>query len=151
MVAAYTFLLLNLAMSLYNVGVIWAHEVDIFRSWRLIPAGDFPTVQGVHWRKLPYWVFAPYALSIAGALALLAYHPDHAPTWTLVGNALCQVLALVLTAVMWAPWQYRLSRDAAGPRSRYLDYILRTHWIRTSLITAAGCFLLICLGVIGAS
>jgi hypothetical protein len=50
---------------------------------------------------------------------------------------------------MWAPWQYGLIRDAAEPRSRYLAYILRAHWISTSLITAAGYFLLIGLGVIG--
>ena len=151
MVPVYTFLLFNVAISLYNVGVIWAHEVDIFRSWRLVPADGFQTVQGVHWRKLPYWVFTPYALSIAGGLALLVYHPQGAPTWTLAGNATCQVLALLLTGVMWAPWQYKLSQDSLGPRSRYLDYILRTHWIRTSLITAAGACLLICVGAIGPS
>ena len=29
-----TFLVLNLALAFYNVGTIWAHEVDIFRSWK---------------------------------------------------------------------------------------------------------------------
>jgi hypothetical protein len=31
-----TFLLLNLALGFYNVGTIWAHEIDIFRSWKLV-------------------------------------------------------------------------------------------------------------------
>ena len=26
-------LVLNLALAFYNVGTIWAHEIDIFRSW----------------------------------------------------------------------------------------------------------------------
>jgi len=52
------FLLLNVALAFYLVGAIWAMEVDIFRSWKLVGATDFPTVQAVHWRKLPYWVFA---------------------------------------------------------------------------------------------
>ena len=30
------FLLLNLVLASYNVGTIWAHEVDIFRTWRLL-------------------------------------------------------------------------------------------------------------------
>jgi hypothetical protein len=28
-------LLVNLALGFYAVGAIWAHEVDIFRSWNL--------------------------------------------------------------------------------------------------------------------
>ena len=30
------FLLLNLVLAFYNVGTIWAHKVDIFRTWKLI-------------------------------------------------------------------------------------------------------------------
>ena len=48
------FLLLNLVLAFYNVGTIWAHEVDIFRTWKLINPEDFPKVQTAHWRKLPY-------------------------------------------------------------------------------------------------
>jgi hypothetical protein len=48
------FLLLNLAVAFYNVGTIWAHEVDIFRSWKLVDPASFPKVQSAHWRKLPY-------------------------------------------------------------------------------------------------
>src|SRR5208337_3268513 len=42
------FLLLNLAFAFYNVGTIWAHEVDIFRSWKLIDPKNFLAVQTVH-------------------------------------------------------------------------------------------------------
>ena len=56
-------LLLNLALSFYLVGAIWAVEVDIFRSWKLSDPKDFHTVQSVHWRNLPYWVFAPLAFA----------------------------------------------------------------------------------------
>ena len=51
---AHVFLLLNLALGFYNVGTIWAHEVDIFRSWRLVDRKDFHALQQTHWRKLPY-------------------------------------------------------------------------------------------------
>jgi hypothetical protein len=53
------FLLLNLALAFYNVGTIWAMEVDIFRSWRFAGQREFHAIQSIHWRKLPYWIFAP--------------------------------------------------------------------------------------------
>jgi hypothetical protein len=42
----------------------------------------------------------------------------------------------LLTAIFWGPWQAKLSKDSAGPKSVYLDKILRTHWVRTALINA---------------
>jgi len=139
---AYTFLLLNLAVCFYDVGTIWAHEIDIFRTWRLVSAEDFHTVQAVHWRKLPYWIFIPVGLALAGSIGLVAYHPAGSPQLGIWGNLTCQVLAMVLTGIFWAPWQAKLSRDPAGPRSQYLEKILRTHWVRTLLINAAAVFVL---------
>lgn len=137
------FLLLNLALAFYLVGAIWAHEVDIFRNWRVLDAANFHRVQAVHWKKLPYWVFAPLALAFAGSLALIRYHPAGSPAWAILGNLLCQALSHSLTAVTWGPWQAKLSHDPAGAASRYLARILRTHWIRTLLITGYAAILLI--------
>jgi hypothetical protein len=140
---AYTFLVLNLAVAFYDVGTIWAHEVDIFRSWRLIDGKDFHTVQRVHWRKLPYWVLTPFGLALAGAVGLVFYQPTASPLWAAWVNLACQVAALVSTGMFWGRWQAKLSRDPAGPRSRYLDTILRTHWVRTLLVSAAALNLMI--------
>jgi hypothetical protein len=134
-----------LALAWYNVGTIWAHEVDIFRSWALVSPEQFPIVQAAHWRKLPYWVFTPVGLTFTGSLALLWYHPTRTPMWAVAGNTACQMLSLVLTAVLWGPLQARLSRDALGPASPFLARILATHWMRTMLITAGGCLLLVTL------
>ena len=46
-----TLLLLNLALAFYNVGAIWAHQVDIFPSWRLVGADNFERVHTFHWRS----------------------------------------------------------------------------------------------------
>lgn len=130
------FLLCNLAVSFYLVGAIWAHEVDIFRSWRLVGAREFAKVQAAHWRKLPYWVFAPLALAYAGGVGLIWVHPAGSPAWGIWGNLALQTASAVLTAVSWGPWQAKLSRDPAGPQSPFLAKILRTHWLRTLLINA---------------
>ena len=128
------FLLSNLALGFYNVGTIWAHEVDIFRTWKLVDPKDFSRVQTVHWRKLPYWVFIPVGLGIVGSIVLIWYHPANSPLWGVSGAVASQVLSIVLTAVFWGRWKASLSRDPLGPKSPYLSKILSTHWARTALI-----------------
>jgi len=137
-----TLLLLNLALSFYLVGAIWAHEIDIFRSWKFMGAKDFGTVQSVHWRKLPYWIFTPLGLALAGSVALIWHHPRASPTWAIWGNLTCQVASHLLTAIYWGRWQAKLSKDERGPASPYLAKILATHWIRTLLINVYGLILL---------
>lgn len=137
-----TFLVFNLAIGCYNTGTIWAHEVDIFRSWRLVGVEQFPAVQRAHWRKLPYWVFLPVGAAIIGAVALIWYHPVGSPVWGIWGVPSCLLLSTGLTVALWGRWQARLGRDPRGPGSPYLRTILRTHWIRTALITAAAILLL---------
>jgi hypothetical protein len=137
-----TLLLLNLALAFYLVGAIWAHEVDIFRSWKFVDAKNFSALQSAHFRKLPYWVFLPLGLAMAGSVALLFFHPEGSPRWALWGNLEAQLTSHGLTAVMWGPWQAKLSRDERGPRSPWLGKILATHWIRTLLINVYGGILL---------
>jgi hypothetical protein len=136
------FLLTNLALGFYNVGTIWAHEIDTFRTWAIIGSDEFHAVQRTHWRKLPYWVFAPVGLALLGSAALVLYHPANSPRWVIWLPVLCQGLSLVLTAIFWGPWQAKLSGDPLGPHSPYLTKILKTHWVRTLLISASAAFLL---------
>jgi hypothetical protein len=138
------FLLVNVAIAFYNVGAVWAHEVDIFRSWKLIDPKDFHTIQRNHWHKLPYWVFMPIVLGLICGIVLISYRPEQAPLWAIGGALLCQILSLVLTAIFWGRWQAKLARDYRGPQSPYLSSILKTHWIRTCLISTYATLLLVC-------
>jgi hypothetical protein len=141
-VNARLFLLLNVAFGFYNVGTIWAHEVDIFRTWKLVDAKTFRDVQARHWRTLPYWVFIPVALALAGSIVLIWYHPAGSPLWGIWAVPFCQLLSLVLTGAFWGRWQARLANDPLGSKSPFLQRILKTHWIRTLLISASGLILL---------
>jgi hypothetical protein len=137
------FLVLNLALAFYNVGTIWAHEVDIFRSWKLVAPEDFHRIQAVHWRMLPYWVLLPVALALVGSIGLVWYRPINSPVWASWCALGCQMASHALTAALWGRWQAKLSRDPLGPASPYLAKILSTHWIRTLLINAYGFVLLV--------
>jgi hypothetical protein len=136
------FLILNLALAFYCVGIIWAHEVDIFRSWTLVDPETFHRLQSVHWRKLPYWVFAPVTLALLGSIGLIWYHPPKSPAWAVWGTLAFQLASHLLTAAFWGRWQARLSQDRRGSASPYLAKIVPTHWIRTLLINAYGFTLL---------
>ncbi len=138
------FLLLNLALAFYNVGTIWAHELDIFRSWKLVDTDAFHRVQFAHWSKLPYWVLAPVALALAGAIGLLWYRPQ-GPIWVVWGALACQLTSHAGTGLFWARWQAKLSKDELGSKSPYLTKILATHWIRTALVNAYAVILLVWL------
>src|SRR5271166_3966474 len=102
-------LLLNVALAFYNVGTIWAHEIDIFRSWSLLSPEDFHALQSVHWRKLPYWIFTPVGFALLGGLLLIWHHPANSPLWAIYGAFACQILASVLTALFWGRWQAQLA------------------------------------------
>jgi hypothetical protein len=139
---ARAFLLLNLALAFYLVGAIWAHEVDIFRSWKFVDPHEFRALHAAHWRKLPYWIFAPLAVALAGSIALVWVHPDGSPAWAIWGNLAAQLTSHILTSFLWGRWQAQLSSDPRGPASPYLGRILATHWMRTLLINAYGFILL---------
>lgn len=127
-------LLLDLALAFYNVGTIWAHELDIFRTWKLVDRAAFHTIQRAHFRKLPYWIFAPVGLALAVSATAVAYHPPGSPAWAIAGSLGSQLVSALLTAAFWGRWQAALSRDPRGPDSYYLERILATHWVRTLLI-----------------
>jgi hypothetical protein len=76
-------------------------------------------------------------------ILLIWYHPANTPSWAIYGALICQMLALILTALLWGRWQARLAEDPLGSQSSYLDKILRTHWIRTLLVSGYAVFLLI--------
>jgi hypothetical protein len=132
------FLLANMALAFYNTGTIWAMEVDIFRSWRLLDKTSFAAVRKAHWKKLPYWIFTPVGLAFAGAIILVWYHPACSPPSAIWINLVSQLSSHLGTAIFWGPWQARLSTDPLAAESPLLQKILRTHWVRTSLITICG-------------
>jgi len=143
MVSSIILLLSTVALSFYGVGVIWAMELDVFRTWALLnDVEELNRVRGAHWKKLPYFVFVPIGLLLILNIALFWYHPATTPLF-LVGLALgIHLLSDVLTAFMWGRWQGQLTFEHHGPDSPLLARLIKTHWIRTLLVTSNGIILL---------
>ncbi len=138
------FLVINLSIGFYAVGIVWANEIDIFRSWQHIHnVDDFRKVWHEHWRKLWCWGLIPVGVEFAGSIGLILYHPVGSPLWAIWGNFACQLLSLVLTVLFWERWQSKLFHDPLGPRSPFLTKIYRTHWVRAVLTTLYAILLLI--------
>jgi hypothetical protein len=136
------FLLANLALAFFIAGFVWAHQVEIFRSWRLLDAKSFRAVHEAHWRTLPIWAVA-IGLSLAGSIALIWYHPAGTPRWAISASVLCQVLTQVLTLFVWGRWQADLRSDLSGPDSPVLDRMIRTHWLRAVLVSTYAVILVV--------
>lgn len=137
------FLVVNLAIGFYAVGIVWANEIDIFRSWQYIhETADFRAVWHAHWIKLWSWGLIPVAVEFAGSIGLIFFHPAGSPSWAIWGNFACQLLSIILTMLFWEQWQAKLYRDPLGSKSPYLTKILKTHWVRASLTTTYAIILL---------
>ena len=93
-----TLILVNLCLAFYNVGTIWANEVDIFRSWKLLDNDTFQKVHLVHWHKIPFWIFIPYGIFLAASVGLVWYHPPGAAKWAIWGNLACFLCGYVFTS-----------------------------------------------------
>jgi hypothetical protein len=129
-----TFLLINMALAFFNTGLIWVIEADIFPRWKLMDLSSFNRVRAAHWKIIPFLVFIPVGLAFIDSVILFWYHPSKSPRWAIWGSFLCQFLSHILTAVFWGRWQANIS-PILGPGDPLLDKIIKTHWIRTALIT----------------
>ena len=129
------FLLANLALAFFIAGFVWAHQIEIFRAWRLLDEKSFRAVHAAHSRTLPVWVTA-IVLSAAGSVALIFWHPAGSPAAAIRAAVACQVLTQILTVLFWGRWQSALRTDPAGPASPLLARLIRTHWLRAVLVSA---------------
>jgi hypothetical protein len=136
------FLLANVALAFAVAGFVWAHQVEVFRSWRLIDAKSFRAVHDAHWRALAVWV-VPIGLGLAGSIALIWYHPAGTPAWAIRAAVLCQVVTQVLTLLFWGRWQAQLRVESNGPDSPVLARLVRTHWMRAVLVSAYAAILIV--------
>ncbi len=89
-----TLLLIQLAATLFMVGVIWFVQVVHYPLFDRADRTDFPAFAAEHQRLTGYVVGPPMLLELATALLLLAYRPHTVPAWQ-------PWLGIALLAVAW--------------------------------------------------
>ena len=128
-------LLLNLIVTWYMVGLIWLIQVVHYPLFANIPAAAFPDYERQHTHRTAWVVIGPMLLELFSAL-LLWWSPPPGLSSTLLGTTL-GLLVLIWASTFWlqAPQHLRLSE-------RYDSYaqqlLVQTNWIRTLAWTARG-------------
>lgn len=126
------------ALAWYHVGFVWLVQVVAWPLFGYVGRNEFEAYHRAWWRGIRYVLFVPSGLAFIGGLYLLFASPQGVPEWLLALAFGMYVLMYVLTAIWWGPQQAKLT-DTRSPRFRL---ILRTHWVRTALVSAnALCFL----------
>lgn len=136
-------LVLNLAVSWYNVAVIWLMQTLIYPLWAYLPTAEFGAIQGRHFWWLFALVFPQAALATVLSLGLVRRPPLCSLRWVLRLGVAIQIALWVLTAALWGRWQAQLALPGAaptpllGPADQGLyELLVDTHWLRVGLITA---------------
>lgn len=130
-----TVLLINAAVTLYMVGVIWLVQLVLYPLKDRIDAGQFVEYQQFSTSRTTWVVAPPMLIEAATSLHLCAFKPEQVPGW-LIWTGLALVLVnWVSTAALQVPCHDALARgfDAATHRR-----LVSTNWIRTIAWTLRG-------------
>ena len=129
-------LLVTTAVGWYNVGVVWLLQRHVFPGFEFVGSDEWPEYHGHHWQAIKYVVFAPAGLAFVGSVLLNRTPPEGVPRWATRFGLALQTMVLALTGVLWGPMQVQL--DRAGNAPELVRRLVRTHWIRTALVTLFG-------------
>jgi hypothetical protein len=124
-------LLLTLVLGWYHVGFVWLVQTVCWPLFAYVGPNEFDAYHHAWWRGIRYVLFIPSALIFIGTILLLFWTPPGLSHW-IIWIALAQyVLIYVLTAAWWGPQQAKLTRTDTPP----FGLIIKTHWVRTALVT----------------
>jgi hypothetical protein len=127
-------LLATLVLAWYHVGIVWLVQTVAWPLFAHVGQNEFEDYHLAWWHGIRYVIFIPSGLIFAGAILLLFYTPIGVPVWLLWLALGLYALTYLLTAVWWGPLQAKLT----DPRSPRFTLIVRTHWLRTALVSAFG-------------
>ena len=136
-------LLIALAVSFYNVGLIWLTQVSSYRLWPYVGPAEFEAYHGAWWRSIQPVLILAGGLAVLSPLAMPRWRPPRVPLWAVWLGIVLQATVWALTAVFWAPLQARLVQVwlPDGTLNPDFDLLLNTHWMRVALVTGYGALL----------
>jgi hypothetical protein len=131
--------LLNLAATLYMVGVIWFVQIVHYPLFGRVGEASFRAYASEHSRLTTYVVGPPMLAEAGTALLLVPLRPPGVPLWAaLLGLALVGVI-WTSTALLQVP---RHSAFASGFDRSAWRGLVATNWVRTAAWSARGVLVL---------
>ncbi|MGI8650815.1 MAG: hypothetical protein ACR2KW_10635 [Rubrobacter sp.] len=132
-------LLVNLASTLFMVGVIWFVQIVHYPLFSRVGTPGFVAYEDDHSRLTGYVVGPPMLLEAATALALLTFRPTGVPASLLwVGFGLVVVI-WASTALLQIP---RHTALGTGFDERAHRFLVASNWVRTIAWTLRGALVL---------
>jgi hypothetical protein len=136
-------LILTLIFAWYHVGIVWLVQVVSWPIFVYVGPNEFEAYHLAWWRGIRYVIFVPSGLTLVGTILLLRFTPSGVPHGILWAALGLYVLTYLLTAVWWGPQQMKLK----DPHAPQFGVILKTHWVRTTLVSGYAAILLAALAL----
>lgn len=145
MAATHRILLINVATTVFMVGLIWVIQVVHYPLFDGIGTEGFTAYQQRHQSQITLVVAPVMLLELVSAMLLMVYPPPGVrKSWLLAGIALV-VLIWLSTAFIQVPCHERLVTRFDAETYRWL---VHSNWIRTAAWTARGLLMLGCIACV---
>lgn len=135
--------LLNLASTLYLVGLIWTVQAVHYKLFDRVGADAFVRYETDHNRLITPIVGPIMLVELAtSVLLVIGYSPAWLPRWVAVGGLIAVGMIWASTVFLQVPCHSRL---LAGFDQATYQRLVNTNWIRTLLWSGRGVLLLVML------
>lgn len=138
--------LITLVCGVYHVGIDTSVQMHIYPSWLLVEKNDFRKIRDHYEKNLFLFFYLPGLIEAASLIILLLFSTEGVTRMLLSTSLFLLALNFLLSYFLWAKWQQRVSHLDLGPGDDLVKKIVRTNWIRTSLIVLNGLVLVAGVG-----
>lgn len=128
-------LLVNLAATLYMVGLIWVVQIVHYPLFELVGATHFESYQRRHQNSISMIVAAPMLVEAASSIGLLLFASNEFDWWLAIVGVVLVTIVWISTAGFQVPCHSRLT---SGFDRQVHRRLVSSNWIRTVAWTARG-------------
>ena len=135
------FLLVCTILVFYDLGVIWFAQLVVYPLFAKAGSDEYVAYHRFYSSRIPLPVILPGFACFLCPIVLIFFHPVSIPLWIALANAVCGLVALVVTVALEIPRHYRL--ENGGKQERVIGELILYNWPRTLGITGSAFLTLI--------
>ena len=138
---SHSFLLFCTLVVFYNFGGIWFVQLVVYPLFAKVGSDEYVAYHRFYSSRIPLPVILPGFACFLCPIVLIFFHPVSIPLWIALANAVCGLVALVVTVALEIPRHYRL--ENGGKQERVIGELILYNWPRTVGITGSAFLTLI--------